>query len=128
MVSIDILGIILSALFIGIRYPHIAFIAILTHEAGKIFMAILVHKQVNFIIAAGAFGTASFADVGNESGILVMFSGALANFILASMIGGLEYEKTAHLFNPLISLRAPWTVINLRLALLSAVITIWNFV
>lgn len=127
MVTIDIIGMIISIVFIGARYPHIALIAVLIHEAGKFLMAVFVRQQINLIMAAGAFGTASFVNDSNWCSVLVLFSGALANFILASMIGGIEYERTVNLFNPLASLRSPWAVVNLRLALLSFVITIWNF-
>ena len=83
MVTIDIIGMIISIIFIGIRYPHIALIAVLAHEAGKILMAVFVHQQIDLIIYAGAFGTASLVNHNSRYSAIVMFSCALAKFVLA---------------------------------------------
>ncbi|VBB07982.1 Hypothetical protein LUCI_3247 [Lucifera butyrica] len=120
MLAIDIIGLIITASLIGLRYLPYVFLASLIHEIGRMTMAFFLQGQVESVTAAGAFGATTVHNLqGNMSALLVIFSGPLANYIVSATVGGVEYEKTAALFNPFAVLKHPFAVINLRFAVLS---------
>lgn len=130
MVAIDFIGLLITILLIGLRYPHYVLMAALVHELGKILMIMFVHGHIDTIIAAGAFGNTVVSNY-NNNGILdalIVFSGPLANYIVSSTAGGVEFEKTVNLISPAASLKSPFAVINLRLAIISFLFNAWRLI
>lgn len=127
MVTIDLVGLAATILVVGLRYPHYVLLATFIHDLSQIFALILAHGQFNYMVTAGAFGTMAFNY--NELGIigfLLLFSGSLANYMMSSMTGGIVFEPTKCLVNPLASLRAPFSVINFRLCLVTSLVQVWK--
>ncbi len=127
MVKVDFIGLLLTVFFVGLRYPHYVIIAASIHEIGRLLMAVFLASHVESIVAAGAFGRMIVND--NQTGIinaLLIYSGSLANYIISSMIGGIAFEPTTKLINPLAQLKSPFAVINFRLCILSFFIQMWK--
>jgi len=130
MLGIDLIGLLATIFLVGLRYPHYVLFAACIHEFGRIFVAVFLHTHIDYIVAAGAFGTmvVSNYNVG-AMGIMLMFSGPIANYIACSIVGGIVLEPTKNLINPLVNLKSPFAVINFRLCIISSVILIWkNFI
>jgi len=127
MVAIDFLGLVATIVLIGLRYPHYVLLAICIYECSRIFIAIFLHAHIHYIIAAGAFGSLTTSHVqASAIGFLILFSGSLANYIVSLLFGGIAFERTASLLNPLATLRYPFAVVNFRLCILSCVIQTWK--
>ena len=129
MVAIDFIGLTLTIFLAGLRYPHYVISAVCVQELGRFLMIIFLHGHIESIIAAGAFGAMTVTNY--NSGVislLIIFSGPLANFIVSSTAGGVEFEKTTHLLNPVARLKYPFAVVNLRLALISVLVNVWQFI
>ena len=127
MLGIDLIGLLATIFLIGLRYPHYVLIAACVHECGRIFVAIFLHTHIDYIVAAGAFGTMAVSNYNSGAlGILLIFSGSLANYIVCSVVGGIAFEPTKSLFNPLVILKSPFAVINFRLCIISSLILIWK--
>jgi len=127
MVVIDLIGIAATIALIGIRYPHYVLLAACLHEIGEILVTVFLHGQIDTVVAAGAFSTIVVSNYkATLLGILIVFSGSLTNYIASSLAGGIAFEPTTHLFNPLSSLKAPFAVINFRLCILACFISIWK--
>lgn len=125
MIIVDFIGLLLTACLVGIRYPGYVVLAIIVHEAGRIFFALFFQGQIENIVVSGVFSATSVSQL--PAGIklsLVSFGGPLANYVLSSAIGGVEWEKTKDLINPFAILRHPIAVINLRFAITSFLISI----
>jgi len=130
MLGIDLIGLLATIFLVGLRYPHYVLFATCIHEFGRIFVAVFLHTHIDYIVAAGAFGTmvVSNYNVG-AMGIVLMFSGPIANYIACSIVGGIVLEPTKNLINPLVTLKSPFAVINFRLCIISCLILIWkNFI
>jgi len=130
MLGIDLIGLLATIFLVGLRYPHYVLFAACIHEFGRIFVAVFLHTHIDYIVAAGAFGTmvVSNYNVG-AMGIVLMFSGPIANYIACSIVGGIVLEPTKNLINPLVNLKSPFAVINFRLCIISCLILIWkNFI
>ncbi|MBP2653523.1 MAG: hypothetical protein H6Q73_1092 [Firmicutes bacterium] len=126
MLAVDIVGLVFTICLVGARYPHYVLIAATIHEIGRIMMTLFLHDNIGTVIAAGAFGTTVASNLkSNWHGILITFSGPLANYIVSATIGGIELETTRRLLNPLGPVRHPFAVVNLRLALLSVFVSTW---
>lgn len=127
MVVIDLIGLVATISLIGIRYPHYVLLAACLHELGEVLITIFLHGQIDTIVAAGAFGTIVVNNLhATILGIVIVFSGSLVNYIASSMAGGIAFEPTSHLLNPMSSLKAPFAVINFRLCILASFISIWK--
>lgn len=127
MVVIDIIGLTATICLIGIRYPHYVLLAACLHELGEILMAVFLHGKIDTVVAAGAFGTIEVSNYNATIlGIVIIFSGPLVNYIASSLSGGIAFEPTTHLLNPMSSLKAPFAVINFRLCILAGFISIWK--
>ncbi len=127
MVVIDLIGLVATISLIGIRYPHYVLLAACLHELGEVLITIFLHGQIDTIVAAGAFGTIVVNNFhATILGIVIVFSGSLVNYIASSMAGGIAFEPTSHLLNPMSSLKAPFAVINFRLCILASFISIWK--
>jgi hypothetical protein len=127
MVVIDLIGLAATIALIGIRYPHYVLLAACLHEIGEILLTIFLHGQIDTIVAAGAFGTIVVSNYNATIlGVLIVFSGSLTNYIVSSLAGGIAFEPTSHLFNPISSLKAPFAVVNFRLCILAGFISIWK--
>lgn len=127
MVTIDLIGLLATIFLVGLRYPHYVVIATCIHELGQILAVIFARGQLDYIITAGAFGTMDISH--NELGMfgmLLLFSGSLANYIVSSLGGGIVYESTRCLLSSLATLKHPFSVINFRLCILSCLVQIWN--
>jgi len=130
MLGIDLIGLLATIFFVGLRYPHYVLLAAGVHEFGRIFIAVFLHIHIDSIIAAGAFGTMVVSNYNSSTiGIVLIFSGSFANYIVCSIFGGIAFEPTKALLNPLVYLKSPFAVINFRLCILSCLILIWkNFI
>jgi len=127
MLSIDLIGIIITGTFIGLRYPHIVLAAVFVHEMGKIITALFLQQHIENIIIAGVFGKTVVSQIGaGVKDTLVAFSGPLTNYIVSTIAGGFEYERTAHLLNPFAKLKYPFAVVNMRLAVASLIFNIFQ--
>lgn len=127
MVVIDLIGLVATISLIGIRYPHYVLLAACLHELGEVLITIFLHGQIDTIVAAGAFGTIVVNNLhATILGIVIVFSGSLVNYIASSLAGGIAFEPTSHLLNPMSSLKAPFAVINFRLCILASFISIWK--
>lgn len=128
MLAIDLIGFFITILAIGIRYPHYVVLAALVHEIGQLCIAFILNLQVDLIIAAGAFST---TDVSNSNNgvinALTVLSGSLANYIFCATAGGIDQERAMDIVNPSAKLINPFAVINLRLAIVSAFTSMWQF-
>lgn len=126
MLSVDIIGIVITICLVGLRYPHYVFLAAIIHDVGRVLMTLFLHGSIQSIISAGAFGTTMAAGIKSGSPVyLIMFSGAIANYIVSATAGGIEFEKTRHIVNPFLAVKHPFAVVNLRLAILSLLVNLW---
>lgn len=120
MITVDFIGLLLTACIVGFRYPFYVLSAVLIHEAGKIALAVFLQGNVERIVVSGVFGVTTVSHLSNEiKGALVTFGGPLANYVLSSTVGGVEWERTKNLYNPFSTLRYPFAVIHLRFAAVS---------
>lgn len=129
MLAVDFVGLLFTVCLVGARYPHCALGAAAVHDAGRILMALFWHGRIENVVAAGAFG--SLAASGLPAGgaaLFVALGGPLANYFVSAGLGGAEWEKTARLLHPAAAVKHPFAVVNLRLALLSTIVTIWQFI
>ena len=127
MLGIDLIGLLATIILVGLRYPHYVLFAACVHEFGRIFIVVFLHTHVDYIMAAGAFGTMAVSNYNPGAiGALLIFSGPIANYIVCSIIGGICFEPTKNLLNPLIKLKYPFAVINFRLCIVSSLVLIWN--
>ncbi|MDF2634463.1 MAG: hypothetical protein K0R78_1337 [Pelosinus sp.] len=127
MLIIDLIGVATTVLLIGIRYPHYVLLAVCLHALGEILITVFLHGQIDTIVAAGAFGTITATNY-NASllGVVLVLSGSLTNYIVSSLAGGIAFEPTSRLINPISSLKFPFAVINFRLCILAGLISIWK--
>lgn len=129
MLTIDYIGLLITIGLIGLRYPHHVLGAAAIHDLGRILMALFLQGRIETIIAAGAFGAAAVSGVkAGVPPVVVAFGGPLANYLVSANLGGAAGEKNAHLLHPGAALKRPFAVINLRLALLSSLVTIWQLI
>lgn len=126
MLAVDIIGLIFTICLTGPRYPHYVLCAAVIHDLGRVLMALFLHGQIESVVAAGAFGTTVAGNIkAGMPALLLVFSGSLANYIVSATTGGVEEERSAKLLNPAASVRHPFAVVNLRLALLSFLVNSW---
>ncbi|MDD4601828.1 hypothetical protein SDC9_05854 [bioreactor metagenome] len=126
MLTIDFIGLFVTILAIGIRYPHYVVIAVFVHEIGRLLMSFMVNGQLNIISATGAFGTSGINEY-DWASVLILLSGPLANYIFCAVTGGVYQEKVANIAIPSAKLMNPFAVINLRLAVVSIIVSLWSF-
>jgi len=129
MLMVDIVGIIVTVCLVGLRYPLYVLCAMVINDLGRVLTTLFLHGKIQSIIAAGAFGSTTSAGI--HSGamtVFVIFSGAIANYIVSATAGGVAYEKTANILNPLSPVKHPFAIVNLRLALLTFLINMWHFI
>lgn len=126
MLTIDIIGLSLSVLLIGIRYPHYVIAAALLHDAGMILMTLFFNGQLDTVVTAGAFSSITVSSLDGVRTAAIAFSGPLVNYALSALIGGIEFEKSANILNTFAKLRHPMAIINLRLAISSFLVTLWH--
>jgi len=130
MLGIDLVGLLATIFLVGLRYPHYVLLAACIHEFGRIFVAVFLHTHIDYIVAAGAFGTMTVSNYNSSPiGIIIISSAPLANYMICSLVGGIAFEPTKNLLNPLVSLKSPFAVINFRFCIVSCLILIWkNFI
>lgn len=126
MLNIDILGLFFTICLVGARYPHYVFGSALIHDTGRIVMTLLLNGQIDTVVTAGAFSSISVANLDAVKGAVIAFSGPFINYTASAMLGGAELEKTTKILNPFSSLHYPLAVINLRLAFVSFIVTLWQ--
>lgn len=127
MVSVDIVGLVISTVLVSIRYPHHALAAALANAMGQVLIAVFLAGNIEKIITAGAFSSASITNLSEFKAVFFVVSGPLTNFIISKMAGGIEFVSTAHLLNPAAVLKHPFAVINLRFAVISLILSICQF-
>ncbi|KYZ77488.1 hypothetical protein AXX12_05110 [Anaerosporomusa subterranea] len=128
MITVDFIGILLTSCLVGIRYPGYLILAIIAHEAGRVILALFFQGHIDSIVVSGVFSATSVTHL--SSGVkasLVALGGPLANYVVSSTVGGVEWEKTSNLVNPFSTLRHPLSVINLRFGAVSFLISIARF-
>jgi hypothetical protein len=129
MLTVDFIGLLITVCLVGLRYPHHVLGAAVIHDLGRILMALFMQGRIETIIAAGAFGATAVSGVkAGGPAILVAFGGPLANYLVGANFGGAVWEKNSRLLHPGAVLKQPFAVINLRLALLSTLVTIWQLI
>lgn len=127
MLTVDIIGVIMTVLLVGLRYPLYVIIAGVIGDMGRLLMILCLHGHIQTIVEAGAFGVAHSGDV--KSGIpalLVMFSGSMTNYLVSVATGGFGIEKNRKLMRPTARVQRPFAVINMRLAILSLAVNLWQ--
>lgn len=125
MITIDFIGLILTGCIVGMRYPQYVAMAILAHESGRVAMALFFQGQIDNIVVSGVFSATSVSHISQGfKMMLITFGGPLANYMICSLVGGVEWEKTKDLLNPFSLLRHPFAVINLRFAAVSFFISL----
>ena len=124
MMAVDMVGLIISIIMVGIRYPHYALAAAAINTCGQILMAILLAANIEKIVTAGAFSSASITNLMELQRLLFVFSGPVANFLVSKAAGGIQFVSNAQLINPSAVLKQPLAVTNLRFAVISLVLSI----
>jgi len=127
MLMVDVVGIIVTICLVGLRYPHYVLCALIINELGRVLTTLFLHGRIESIVASGAFGSTTAEGI--KSGgltILMIFSGAIANYIVSAVAGGAAYEKTVRILDPLAAVKHPFAIVNLRLAILTFLINIWQ--
>ncbi|MDT8901102.1 hypothetical protein [Anaeroselena agilis] len=129
MLSVDFAGLILTVCLTGLRYPLCVLGAAVIHDLGAVLTALVFQGRVDSVIAAGAFGTASVSGVkAGVPAVMVALGGSLVNYLVGASFAGAAWEKNSRLLNPGAVLKQPFAVINLRLAVLSAIVALWQFI
>lgn len=129
MLTLDMLGLAVTVCLIGLRYPLQVLGASLINSLGPILMTLFLHGHIVTLVAAGAFGSTVASGVRSGApALLVVFSGPLSNYIVSAAAGGIEYEKTRHILNPLSPAKNPFAVVNLRLAIVTFFINLWQVI
>lgn len=129
MLSVDLIGLLLTACLTGLRYPHCVLGAAVIHDLGSVLTAIFFQGRVEAVIAAGAFGTTAVSGVKTGvPAVAVALGGPLANYLVGASLGGAAWEKTSRLLHPGAALKHPFAVVNLRLALVSALAALWQLI
>jgi hypothetical protein len=129
MLTLDIVGLVVTVCLIGLRYPLHVLGASLINGLGQVLMILFLHGHIESVVAAGAFGSTVVSGVKSGApALLVIFAGSLSNYIVSSAAGGIEYEKTRHILNPLSPAKFPFAVVNLRLALLTFLLQLWQVI
>ncbi|MDF2572197.1 MAG: hypothetical protein K0R55_3801 [Sporomusa sp.] len=127
MVAVDVVGLIISIVLVGIRYPHYALVAALANAVGQVLMVVFLLGNIEKIVTAGAFSSADITNLSQFKALLFAASGPFTNFIISKIAGGIEFVSTAHLVNPAAMLKYPLAVINLRFAVISSLLSICQF-
>jgi hypothetical protein len=129
MLAFDFVGMLVTICLIGLRYPHYVLMASLINGFGQVIMTLFLHGHIESVVAAGAFGSTMVSGIkGGVPAMLIIFAGALSNYIVSASAGGVEYEKTSDVLNPFSPVKHPFAVVNLRLALLSFIVNIWQII
>ena len=126
MWAIDLVGLTLSVALVSIRYPHYALAAALANALGQGAMAIFLTGNIEKIVSAGAFSSATVTNLSEFKIILFILSGPITNFFISKIAGGTEFVSTAALWNPAAMLKHPLAVINLRFAAVSLILSIFQ--
>lgn len=128
MLVVDFIGLLMTICLTGLRYPHIVLAAGLIHDFGRILMVLFMSGNMESLVAAGVFGTATVTGFTNPiNHALVVMAGPLACYLGCAVSGGIDREPTASLIHPCRALKAPVAVIMLRIAIVSFLINIWQF-
>ncbi|MDU4962125.1 MAG: hypothetical protein E6X17_15825 [Sporomusaceae bacterium] len=128
MISVDFIGILLTACLVGLRYPGCLLLAVLMHETGRVLMAVFFQGHIDSIVVSGVFSAASVSQIASGTKLLLIaLAGPLANYIVSSAVGGVEWEKTNCLINPFAALRHPVAVVNLRFAAVSLLVSLVRY-
>lgn len=123
MITVDFISLVITNCLVGIRYPGLVLLALLIHEAGKIIAVLFLENQVQGLVVAGVFSTTTLAPMSSDiPPILIALGGPAANYLASSLVGGVEWEKTKALYNPLAILEHPLAVVNFRFAIISLAI------
>lgn len=127
MLSIDFIGLFFTYLLVGVRYPHYVIISAVIHEFGRVMMALFLHGKIDVILAAGAFGSTTINNYNDDmTSILIILSGPLANYIIGAS-AGIQKNRISDIINPSAVVTSPFAVINFRLALVSILVSLWQY-
>lgn len=128
MLALDIIGLMITILLIGIRYTPYVLAAVVIGETGGILASLYLNAQLDTVVAGGIFSRIAFQGVNARLPVFfIYFGGPLINYFVGMACGGLEKEKLAGLINPFASLKHPFAVMNIRLAILSAAYNGWQY-
>jgi hypothetical protein len=129
MITIDYIGLVITVCLVGLRYPQYVLGACILHDLGRVLMALFLHGHIDSIVTAGAFGSTAASNIrAGVPALLVTFSGPLTNYIFSATAGGIDYLKTRHILNPWGAVKHPFAVVNLRLAVLSLLVNLWQLI
>jgi hypothetical protein len=118
----------ITFILVGLRYTPYVLLAAAIGEVGRISASLYVNAQLDGVVAGGIFSRIAFQGVNAKLPVFfIYFGGPLVNYFVGMACGGLEKEKITGLVNPFASLRHPFAVMNIRLALLSAAYNAWQF-
>lgn len=128
MLTLDVIGLIISVFLIGLRYAHYACIALVIGELGSIMMSLFVNVQVNTVVAAGIFSRMNVQGVNAGLPLFaIYFGGPLVNYFVGMAFSGPEKGHLARILNPFAKVRHPFAVTNIRLAALSILYSGWQY-
>lgn len=128
MFSVDLLGILLTIPLVGLHYPHYVLLAAFAHDISRMLLTIFFNGNIDMVVAAGTFGSISVSSPRGITNLLIAFIGPATNYVLSILCGGMSYESTKNIINPLVKAKNPLSVINFRFAIISAIVTIWQFI
>lgn len=128
MLSVDLIGMLFTVCLVGPRYPLHVLAAAVIQDAGRILVILFFHGRIETVIAAGAFGTAVAGGLKGYSALVAAFAGPLVSYLVSAGAGGVEWEKTADLISPAARLRYPFAVVNFRLAIIAALVSVWQLI
>lgn len=128
MIVIDYIGLIVTVVLIGVRYPLQALGALIIHEVGRIGAICFVQKPINLLLIGGAFGEMSFREPLSWGYVLIAAAaGPLLNYLVGSLAGGIVWERLSALINSAAQLRQPTGVIQIRLAAISLLFSLQHY-
>lgn len=130
MLQLDLIGLVLTIFVLGPQNILYTVLAILVHELGKIIALTFLTPQVETVVTGGILNTTIFKTAEPVLvSLVVTLAGPFFCLFMGLMFLGVNFKsfspkQLGKLFNPFIRLERPWAAINLRLAFLSALISI----
>lgn len=130
MLQIDIIGLIITIFFLGPQNILYIVLAIIVHELGRILSLLLLMPQLELMVTGGVLNIMIFkVPEPFIFSLLTILAGPFFCFLMGLICKGMNFRNFGfrqlnNLLNPFIKLKKPWAIINLRLALFSAIISL----
>ncbi|MGI6142314.1 MAG: hypothetical protein ACOYEK_00390 [bacterium] len=127
MIALDLIGLVLSWLFLGPRYPGYIILLSIFQETSRFLLALALKTGVLNLTIGGIFGvTTIHQDMGSFPFLLILYSGPFCCYLLSRYRGCMQREEGAILFHPLAVLANPVGVLAWRFSLFSALVSTWR--